>query len=544
NFQVQLAHTGNNGLAGFFVAADAERRIFLSQTGQGHAHFFLVGLGLWFHSLRNHGLWELHAFQNDVLTGVTQGFTCGHVFQTHHGSDVTSNQFFQLGTVVCVHLQDTADTLFLTLDRVVDRVARTQNARVNAYESQLTNKGVSHQLERQSGHRLFVVGFTMNDFTVIVRTFDRWNIHRRWQVVDHGVQHALYTLVLERGTAQHWLNFAGNGTCTQTQVDVLFGEITVFQVLVHQVFAGFSSRLDHFFAPFFGRSLQLGRNVGVFKLHAVAGLIPDDCFHLDQVNHALELFFSADRDNDRHGVGFQTQLELVVNLEEVSASTVHLVDEGQTRHAILVGLTPYGFRLRLNTTHRAVNHASAVQHAHGTLNFNSEVNVAGGINDVDTVFWVIARHTTPESSGSSRGNGDPALLLLLHPVHGGRTFVGFAQLVVHTGVEQDALGSGRFPGVDVSRDTDIAVALNGGFAGHGYMSSDYQRKWLNALLASAILCVSSRFFIAPPRPSAASDNSPARRKSIDFSPRFLAASRIQRMARARRRTGRTSTGTW
>src|SRR5690606_40547698 len=35
NFQVQLAHTGNNGLAGFFVAADAERRIFLSQTGQG-----------------------------------------------------------------------------------------------------------------------------------------------------------------------------------------------------------------------------------------------------------------------------------------------------------------------------------------------------------------------------------------------------------------------------------------------------------------------------------------------------------------------------
>ena len=335
------------------------------------------------------------------MVDIAQGFARSNVFQTHHGSDITSNQFFQFSTVIGVHLQNTANTLFFALDRVIDRIARTQNTRVNAHEGQLTNKGVGHQLERQSGHRLFVICLTGNDFTVIACTFNGWNIHWRWQVIDHGVQHALYTFVLERGTAQHWLNFAGNGTCTQTQVDVLFGEVTVFQVLVHQIFAGFSSRLDHLLAPFFSRSLQLGRNVDVLKLYTVAFLIPDDRFHLNQVNHTLEIVFSTNRDNDRHRMGFQTQLELVVDLEEVSASTVHLVDERQTRYAVLVGLTPYSFGLRLNTTHRAVNHASAVKHAHGTLNFNSEVNVAGGINDVDTVFGVIARHTTPESGGSS-----------------------------------------------------------------------------------------------------------------------------------------------
>src|SRR4051794_33745531 len=57
-------------------------------------------------------------------------------------------------------------------------------------------------------------------------------------------------------------------------------------------------------------------------------------------------------------------------------------------------------------------------------------------------------------------------------------------------------------------------------------------------------CTSSRFLTAPPRFSEASSNSAASRWPIDFSPRFLAASRSQRIASAIRRTGRTSTGTW
>ena len=42
----------------------------------------------------------------------------------------------------------------------------------------------------------------------------------------------------------------------------------------------------------------------------------------------------------------------------------------------------------------------------------------------------------------------------------------FTDLVIHTGVEQDALGRGGLAGVDVRADTDIAVALDGGFACH------------------------------------------------------------------------------
>src|SRR5690606_8926010 len=151
---------------------------------------------------------------------------------------------------------------------------------------------------------------------------------------------------------------------------------------------------------------------------------------------------------------------------EVRACAVHFVNERQTGHTVFVGLTPYGFRLRLYTTHSAVNHAGAVEHTHGALYFNGEVNVSGSIDDVDAMLGTIAGHATPESRCSGRGNGDAALLFLLHPVHGGRAFMGFANFVIDAGIEQNALGGGGFPCVDVSRDTDVAVALDGGFAGH------------------------------------------------------------------------------
>ena len=125
---MQLAHTGNDGLAGLFVGLDAERWIFLSQALQGNTHFFLVDLGLGFHGLRNHGLREHHALQHDDGIRITQGFARGHVFQANAGGDVAGANFADLFAVVGVHLHDTADTLFLALNRVEHAVAFFQHA--------------------------------------------------------------------------------------------------------------------------------------------------------------------------------------------------------------------------------------------------------------------------------------------------------------------------------------------------------------------------------------------------------------------------------
>jgi len=60
-----------------------------------------------------------------------------------------------------------------------------------------------------------------------------------------------------------------------------------------------------------------------------------------------------------------------------------------------------------------------------------------------------------------------AFLLLLHPVHGRRAVMDFADFMVDAGIEQNAFRGGGFAGVDVRANADIAVALYRCFSGHG-----------------------------------------------------------------------------
>ena len=50
DFQVQLAHAGDDRLAGIFVRVNAECRIFLSETLQRDPHLFLIQFCLWLDS--------------------------------------------------------------------------------------------------------------------------------------------------------------------------------------------------------------------------------------------------------------------------------------------------------------------------------------------------------------------------------------------------------------------------------------------------------------------------------------------------------------
>jgi len=75
--------------------------------------------------------------------------------------------------------------------------------------------------------------------------------------------------------------------------------------------------------------------------------------------------------------------------------------------------------------------------------------VTRGVDDVDTVVLPLTR-------GSGGRNGYTALLFLLHPVHGGATFVNFTHAVQLTGVVQDTLCSRRLTSINVRHDADVA----------------------------------------------------------------------------------------
>ena len=180
----------------------------------------------------------------------------------------------------------------------------------------------------------------------------------------------------------------------------------------------------------------------------------------------MEAFFSTNRHHNRHRVGTQAGFHLLNRAEEVGTLTVHLVDKGQARHFIFIGLTPYGFRLGLHAAYGTINHHRAIQHAHRTLNFYGEVNVSRGVDHIEVMLFKLAGHAFPESGNGSRSNGDAALLLLFHPVGGGCAVMHFAQLVGHAGVEQNAFGGSGFTCINMGRNTDIAIPVNGGFTSH------------------------------------------------------------------------------
>src|SRR5690348_1706108 len=464
--EVQLAHAGDDRLARFLVGAYAEGRILLREARQRHAHLFLVRLGLRLDRHRDHRIRERHALQRDHVVGRAQRVAGGDVLQAHRRGDVAGADFLDFLAVVRVHLQDAADALLLRLDRVVHLVARIERARIDAEERERADERIGHDLERERRERRAVIGRTAGFVLALVDALDRRTVGRRRQQFDHGVQHRLHALVLERGAAEHRHQVAGERARADARDDLFLGKVALFEVLVHQLFGSFRGRLDHVLARFLRLLDEIGGNVAVLELQALGFDVPVDRLHLDEVDHAFEVVFGADRHLHRHRMRAEARLHLADDLVEVGAGAVHLVDERKPRHAVLVGLAPHGFGLRLHAADRAQHEHRAVEHAQRTLHLDREIDVSGGIDDVEAVLRQGVVHAIPEAGRGRGRDGDAAFLFLLHPVHRGRTIVHLANLVIDAGVEEDALGGRGLAGIDVGHDAEVPIALDGCGACH------------------------------------------------------------------------------
>src|SRR5262249_8258838 len=123
----------------------------------------------------------------------------------------------------------------------------------------------------------------------------------------------------------------------------------------------------------------------------------------------------------------------------------------------------YRLGLRLDPLIGIENADGAVENAQRAFHLDSEIDVAGRIDDVEAL-------AVPERGGRGGSDSDAALLLLLHPVHGRGAFMHLAHFVAFAGVIEDALGGRGFPGIDMRHDAEIAIVLDGVAAGHGDQS--------------------------------------------------------------------------
>ncbi len=157
------------------------------------------------------------------------------------------------------------------------------------------------------------------------------------------------------------------------------------------------------------------------------------------------------------GTGWAPSRSIIVlhGVAEVGADAVHLVDEGDARDVILVGLPPNGLGLRLHAGDRVEQGYGAVEHTQRTLDLDGEVNVAWRIDDVIRVSF----HSQVVAADGDR---DATLLLLLHPVHDGSALMNLADLVRTPRVRNRMRSSRRrLTGVDVRHDPDVAGSSQG-----------------------------------------------------------------------------------
>jgi hypothetical protein len=205
---VQLAHAGDDGLARFFVGTHAERRIFLSQTVQGEPIFS------WSALVFGSTACESPAREDHFPVMIELDRTGFHRWSRPSGprsGDVAGAHFFDFFALVGVHLQNTADTLLLPLTELYTvspelitpeytrkKVSWPTNGSVMILKASAENFSSSSALRLAGSSSSSVPGPA--------------DVHRRRQVVDHGVQHGLHALVLEGGTAQHRHDFGSDGT--------------------------------------------------------------------------------------------------------------------------------------------------------------------------------------------------------------------------------------------------------------------------------------------------------------------------------------------
>src|SRR5262245_49923601 len=455
DLEMELAHPVDQGLGRLLVAGHPERRILERQPRERHPELLLVGPRLRLDGDRDDRLRERHRLEHDRPVGIAERVAGRRQLEPDGRGDVAGRDGLDLFLLVGVHPEEAADALLLVLGRVEDAGPGLERSRVDAQEDELTDVLVVHDLERQGPERRVVGRLALLGFLGLgIDALDRWDVQRRRQVVDHRVQQRLHALVLERRAAEDREQLHADRALAHGGLQLGGRDRLAVHVLLHQVLVDLGEPFDHLLPILLDLLPHVRGNfdLRVFLAERIVVIGPHQPDLVDQVDEPAVLVLAADRDLHRDRMGAQTLTHQVDALVEVRPDAVHLVYVDHPRDAILVGLAPHRLGLRLDARHRVEDRHGAVEDPEGALDFDREVDVAGGVDDVDAAV-------APEAGRRGRRDRDAALLLLHHPVHRRGAFVDLADLVRPPGVVEDALGRRRLARVDVGHDADVARPL-------------------------------------------------------------------------------------
>ena len=203
DLEVQLAHAGDDDLAGLVVGAHAERRVLFREPRERLCELVLVGLRLGLDGQPDDGLGERDRLEQDLVRLVAQRVPGRDLLEADGGGDLAGAHGLALLAAVGVHLEDAPDALLAARGRVVDVRAGLEHAGVDPEVRQLADERVGHDLEGERAERLVEARLALELLAGLrVDAVHRALVERRGQVVDDRVEQRLDALVLERRAAQ------------------------------------------------------------------------------------------------------------------------------------------------------------------------------------------------------------------------------------------------------------------------------------------------------------------------------------------------------
>src|SRR5579864_1917649 len=370
NLEMKLAHAGDQRLPGVRLRRNAEGRILLREPLHGHAQLVLVRFRFRLDGYGNNRGGKIDGFENDLFLFVAEGVAGRYALQAHTRANVPSVHSVNFFALVGMHLEQAADTLAGALSRVVDIAAGLQHAGIDADVGNVSDEGIGHDFESQRGKRGIVRSAAQYHFIVLgVNAFERRHIHRGRQVIDYRVEQRLDALVFESRARQH-----GNDLQQQCgfadRFAHLFDRQGAFgQILVDDFVVVLGDVVNHFAAVLFvellidGRAFQRRSDIGPrideglvpkfcdfkdFEFRAERFFQPNNYFLFDEIDDPDEIIFAAERKLEGNGVCTEALTNRADDVVKIRSGSVHLIDETDARHAVLVGLPPHGFRLRLH----------------------------------------------------------------------------------------------------------------------------------------------------------------------------------------------------
>ena len=299
DFEVQFAHARENRLPGFRIGIHAERRVFLGQLLNRHAHLFLIGLGLRLDRQLNHRRREVDRLEHNRVVFVADRIAGDDGLQSHRRRRYRPPGFpgsLRACWRACAAGGRRAPCGPWRRCRPTRRRPACPNTRGRTRADPTYGSVMILNTSAANGSLSDALRVRIDVRIVDRSPSDRRNIEWRRQVVHHRVQHRLHALVLECRPADDRENLQRDGRFADAGANLVVRSASCPRRTSRTDDRRTRKPLRSSARDTLGFFQQVGGNLDVRSYSAPSVSSRHMTrFHLDQVHDALELILGAHR---------------------------------------------------------------------------------------------------------------------------------------------------------------------------------------------------------------------------------------------------------